>query len=249
MNFLNDIKVWTENLPAPSIPAKFKQQLAKIGKEYRLVWGQDFKEARTWNRYQNDWFPKYWFRTVRKSFPVESVNPANGLSLVEHKTEYRMIGVPRFFIEANIPAAVAYVSGTQAGVDSDGEAFGAAHTNPEGEWMPLFEICTHNGFCCEYAAAMDTQCHGNFRLPADDTLAMVQAHKRALEALPHFDPFQPVSEDARLAAHKQALDIERERRAKLDAEMKYATENFLNTHIHRLDEDPSSLKHGKYHFT
>jgi hypothetical protein len=248
MNWLNNPLQWTENIPAPSIDPKFEQRLAAIGKEYRLVWGQDFSKARAWNRYQQDWFPKYWFRTIKKTVPTEATDPATGLTIVSHRDEYRMIGVPRFFIEANIPASVAYISGVEKGKDANGDTFAAAHTDPGGEWMALFEVCTHNGTCCATANELVIQCHGNFELPSEATLNMVKAHKRALEAQPDFDPYKPVSEAARAAFHKRAMDAEKERRERLDADMRYAAEHFLNTHIGQLSDDPSVQNNGRFHF-
>lgn len=253
-SFLHNPLAWVENIPSPIDLREFQKELNKAGgvqlngtPNYRIVWGQDFQNARIWNRYKNEWNPMFWHTTLIEQEIKESPVVA-GLAIAQFKR--KLIMTPRFFILKNIPPDVAYATGTESGVDSDKETFSAAHIASEGEWIPYRVICDHDEQrqCCARSDALSSNCWGWFRLPGQVDLAAVRLQRIADENTPHFDPRYPTTAAYRQAAHLFQLEKEQKRRDAMLEELDYSAKNFLQTHKHRLSDDPSVVQHGKYHF-
>jgi len=251
MEWINDPQKWTENISSPSLLSSFRKELltaggtdAKGNPSFRVVWGQDFDNARVWSRYEEAWFPRYWYRTMRSQKHID--NPASVLTLVQ--LQEKRIGIPRFFIECRLDPDVFFASGNEAGVDSDGQVYREAVADPQGEWWTFLECCVHQEGCCAYANTLNSTCHGQFRLPNGQDLQAIRAYRAWLASMTGIDPRQPVTAGFKEKAFLELRDKERANREMLEREMELATKSFVNTHFHRLSDDPSVVKHGKYHF-
>lgn len=251
MDWINDSRKWTENISSPSFSSQLEKDLLSAGgtdsqgrPNFRIVWGQDFSKARVWSRYEQDWFPRYWYRTIKEQKIIET--EANLIAPVQFT--FQKIGTPRFFIESRLDPEVAYASGTGKGIDSDGCIYGEAARDESSEWWTFIEVCHHDGECCALANEVNSTCHGKFELPGERQLQMVRAYRQWLSQQVGIDPRKPVTADFKANAFRQARDAERKQREMLEEQMEYASRHFLNTHIHRLSEDPSVLANGKYHF-
>lgn len=250
-DWINDPAQWKQNIPAPSVSPSFVADLTRIGgadskgrPNFRLVWGQDLQTSRVYSRYKDDWFPRYWYRTVRNRKIIE--NPA--LMVAPVVDFYDKIGIPRFFIETRLDLNVFYATGTQSGVDSDGEVYRAARVEEDSSWWTFLELAEVGDRCCAYADILTSNCHHLFTLPQDKHLAAVAAYRRWFEAQTDIDPTKPVTADFKAKVYRQMRDAEQKNREKLEEELDYSTRHFLNTHFHRLSDDPTVAAKGKYHF-
>lgn len=246
-----DSPPWRENIPAPVSTAWFQRELKLIGgteadgtPHYRVVWGQDLEASMIRDRYNARFVPRYVHNVITGLRVVP--DPATGLYLAAE--EQRIVGTPRFYVEALLPASVAGKSGTAAGIDSDGERYEAYA--PESDWYPMIEICDHDqyGTCCAEARERDRNCHGRYRPPDDRDVETIRGLWQAWQRSQSSRPDEPVSADAASRAFRYAVERERERLEKLAAEMSLHTRDFFRTHIHRLSDDPGVVAHGKFHF-
>lgn len=251
MDWINDPKKWMENTPPPSIPSSFTDDLLRAGgtnakgqPNFRIVWGQDFDKTKIWSReFEKEWFPRYWYRTVRRQRIIE--HPAFMIAPVVF--DLVKVGIPRFFIETRLDPAVYYASGTETSVDSDGVVTRAAQIDDEACWWTFLEICDHKDGCCAYSDSLNSNCHGVFTVPGGKHLDAVQAYRKWFDEI-HCDPNKPVTADFKTRIYQQMRDAEQKNRETLMQEMEYATRHFVNTHFTQLSDDPSVRKHGRFHF-
>lgn len=244
---------WRTNEPAPCDVSWFQRELERIGgrepnglPHYRVVWGQDFGQARMRDRYQDRWVPRYIH--MRKAWLEEEQGPS-GLAVMVERDEW--IGTPRFFVEAWIPPAIALRSGTAKGKDADGDTF-AEYKPIDGEWYPMFEVnIDHEAAghrCCRWFESKGMNCHGWYREPGQQDVDYVemlwQEWQRDTRGL---RPDQSLQGDQPESVWRKAWQMEHDRLEALKRD-DYFTRHFFNTHKARLSDDPSVQSHGKYHF-
>ncbi len=250
--WLNNPDKWRENVSCPVSLKWFNTELLKLGgaepngkAHYRAVWGQDLEASQVRDRYNDRFVPRYVFRVIR-GYQVY-VHPITKLSMASHQE--RVTGIPRIYVEAFIPAAVACRSGTQAGIDGDGERYSAWWPS-EGDYMTMGEICEHDeyGTCCQAATDRGQNCHGYFRAPDDRDMdrmrQMWQQWQQMKSVGPNDAPDVSIANQALFAAIEQ----DRARREAVFAEVSHNTKSFFNTHSPQLSADPAVKANGKYHF-
>lgn len=234
-DWFNEPDRWRENQNAPVGVEWFQRELNLIGGKtldgkphYRIVWGMDMENAVMRDRYNNRFVPRYLYRTIRW---IEQIPPSPGFKLTIPVRKEKFIGTPRFYVESFIPPEVACASGTEAGIDSDGDKF-SAWMPSEGDWFPMIEICDHDefGICCQNAFAEDRNCHGKFRPPSMRDVETIRLlYKQMLERRKH-RPDEVVPRSVANDAMAYAIEREKQRRAAIDKELAYNGANFMAAH-------------------
>lgn len=225
---------WRENIPSPVSTAWFQCELTLIGgteadqtPHYRVVWGQDLEASMVRDRYNARFVPRYVHNVITGMRIIP--NPATGLYLAAE--EQRIIGTPRFYVEAFLPPSIWGRAGSLAGVDSDGDRY-EAYT-PESDWFPMIEICDHDAYhtCCATAHEQDRNCHGLYRPPDNRDVETIRGLWQTWQRADSSRPDKPASADAASRAFRYAIERERERLAKLDAEMALHARDFFHARI------------------
>jgi len=125
---------------------------------------------------------------------------------------------------------------------------------PRDGWYGYLHLCAEhepNGACCERAyKCKRRRCWGYYREPNDADLDLLRrAMKRKAEDNFKQSPHEPLSAEtlAEIAREEFAAIEEEEERKSIEVHDMWT--GVMRTHGHRLwTDDPSVLKHGKYHF-
>lgn len=251
-DWLNNPDKWRENVPCPVSLKWFNTELLHLGgaepngkAHYRAVWGQDLEASVVRDRYNDRFVPRYAFRVIR-GYQVHT-NPKTKLASALHQE--RITGIPRIYVEAYVPPEVAARSGSQKGVDSDGDAY-SAYWPEGGDYMTMIEINDHDeyGTCCKAADVREQNCHGLFRAPDERDMEKMRGLWQAWQKMKSAGPNDAPSREIAEAAQKAAVDREIATRQAVMAEVSHNTKTFFKTHSPQFSDDPGVQSNGKYHF-
>ncbi len=251
-DWLNNPDKWRENIPCPVSLKWFNTELLHLGgaepngkAHYRAVWGQDLEASVVRDRYEDRFVPRYAFRVIR-GYQVFT-NPITKLASALHQE--RITGIPRIYVEAFIPPEVAARSGSEKGIDSDGDHF-SAYWPEGGDYMTKIEINDHDEYrtCFRKADDRGQNCHGLFRAPDERDMEKMRALWQAWQQMKSVGPNDAPSREIAAAAQKAAFDREIATRQAVMAEVEHNTKSFFNTHSPQLSDDPGVRSNGKFHF-
>lgn len=228
---------WRHNIPCPVSLDWFNKELLRIGgaepngtPHYRAVWGQDLEASMIRDRYENRFVPRYVHNIIR-GYRISTASIITGLQSASHQE--RIIGIPRVYVEAFLPASVVCRAGTEAGFDTDGDHF-SAWWPADGDWMTMLEINDHDEYktCCSDASDKDRNCHGLFRPPDQRDVNIIGALWQAWQRMKSVRPGDAPDQDIASLAFKEAINRDRERQEAVLQEMSYHARNFFRTHLH-----------------
>lgn len=250
-NWLNSHE-WRENISSPLGRIdfdKFQSGLDAIvgvdpdgAKRWRLVWGQDLDTTADWDRYRQEWRPRY-----PAGFTVDyKANPATGV--LEPRREW--FGIPRYFIEALIPRVHrdGQEEAERAGVDPDGDAFAERRViGPE--YVTMLCITNHSPknkdgwrWCCLNRVQQRKTCYGFYRVPDEQDIEALEEdfQVRVTSKLCRPDEI-PNAADKQFHYTAWALDQAREAQ-KRSEELDYRRREILSTLKHWQSSDFTSKK-------
>ena len=250
-NWLNSHD-WRENIPSPIAQTdfdKFQAGLDRIvgvepdgAKRWRLVWGQNLDQTAEWDRYRQEWRPRY-----SAGFTVDhKANPATGLL----EARRLWFGIPRYFIEAMIPRVhrARNEEAETAGVDPDGDVY-AERRLAGPEYVTMLCITQHSAKlasgwrrCCLTRVQQQQSCYGYYRAPDEQDLDALQEdfHIRVASKMCRPDDI-PDAADKQLHYTAWALDQAREAKRRAE-ELDYSRQDILSTLDHWRTSDWTSKK-------
>src|SRR5262245_19511715 len=242
------------NSPPPDDARWFQKELDRIFglhsngySKFRIVYGQDLGEGRAldWDHTREIWRARYVLYTNKKSemwFPP-------GSNVLRTRWVYEDIGVPRWFIERYIPPEVACRGWVVEGIDSEGDHF----YDPKpinGIYEPFADsmIADHTLWCCAAATEENRLCYGTYRAPDDADLEAVREAKRTLDELRERRPGPTTAAEADAARKRSQERYDRWNQSLRDEAAAIVLDG-LRIHQSALSEDPSVVKHGRFHWT
>lgn len=226
---------WKENIEAPTMggfDAKaFQLSLDKVvgtesdgTKRWRLVWGCDRSKTEIWDRYREEYRPRYAWRTVKvfRKLP----------GLVSTYQTHEWVCVPRWFIECLVPSAARDERAEEAGVEKSvinhpngrvEEVVTAqfSERRVEGaDYMLLTPIYEHSTVmvsgwrsCCLEAQKHGYKCFGLFRQPDQKDLDHL-SEAWADRVAEHNKPGEMTEEDRAIIFHEMAAQKAQEKAEK-----------------------------------
>jgi len=243
----------TDNSPPPDDAGWFQKALNRIFglhsngySKFRIVYGQDLSEGRAldWDHTRHIWRARYILYTSKKS---ELYLP-KGEMVFRTRWVYEDIGVPRWFIERYIPPEIACRGWVVKGIDSEGDYF--YDPKPVKGLYESFAdsmIADHTPWCCAEATERNELCYGTYRAPDDADLDAVREAKQAMDALRERRPGPTTADEAEAARRRSQERYDKWTRSLRD-EAAAIVHDGLKVHQSALSEDPTVVKHGRYHF-
>lgn len=248
LSLLDDPRQWGEVIPPPAdVDVKqFQTYLNRIagrnaeGKPIlRLVWGWS-PEAREWRA--GDWRFKYRFHTV----------------YLKTQDLHIDLAVPRWFIEELVEPAQ-YLEQWELhryqASESGGSVVDVLGPPPvaDGWYQHARTIAVHSDGrkCCELLwASQRRACWGFYRPPGEIDLSVVSRAVNQRDAERQLNrPDEPLSPEVfRLCAQAQ-FEAKQQREDRINQRVSDLIDDTVRTHkFSWTSDDPSVLKHGKYHF-
>jgi len=176
-NWLNSHD-WRETIPSPLSQTDLDTWQAELDaivgtegdgtKRWRIIWGQDLETTAVWNRYRQEWMPRYPAGHTKDYV----ANPATGV--IELKRIWH--GVPRYFIEALVPRVHRNEKTERAGIDADGDVFTERRLiGPE--YVMMLCVTQHDRrmkdgwrLCCLRRLHKSQTCYGRYRPPDQEDI-------------------------------------------------------------------------------
>lgn len=282
---INNPNKWRPRMGAPLSEtdlARFQLGLNRIfglaldnSPNVRIVWGQDYEQTKTFNRYSGDWYPRYLSHVLEEAGQDQFGQPT-------FSAQY--VAAPRYVIEGRVSMPENAAAFAETGVEklavvlctNCGEAFNEqngkcpkcngvqskqqiisseSYTAAFGEcWEELLRILDHDHIdpqqsdCCKWNAEQGYECNGYFRLPVASDLKYLDAKWRQMQAV-----FRTAPDQARTPEEKQRLlqsrmrDLTEQKRKQKEA-VKMELAEFWQSKFAKLDQSVTEQAHGPFHF-
>lgn len=242
-----------QNSPPPCDLSWFQKEIDRMFglhsngySKFRIVYGQDLREGQAveWDHTRQIWRARYLLQTKRR---LEIWRPPGSFTL-RQRYVYDDVGVPRWFVERYVPPEVACRGWVVEGIDSEGDYF----YDPKpvnGLYEPFADsmIANHTPWCCAEASKEERACYGTYRAPDEWDLDAIREAKQMLDEKVERRPGIATPEELEKAQLRSQQRYEAWDQ-KLKDEATAIAYDALNTHQSSLSDDPSVVKHGRYHW-